>query len=96
MKRKYHAAKQRLEGFLPHTLAHLLIASLINIFTLSLSRGGAFYLGREVANWEDRHDFAKGRFRWDDLLWPLLPWFAVEIVVKTYIAYIILEKFGFV
>lgn len=81
----YARAKTKLEALIPHTVVHLIIASLINVLTLSLSRGGGFYLGREIANWEDRHKFTPGRFRWDDFLWPFLPWLVIEIGVKWWV-----------
>jgi len=61
---------------------HLLVASALSLLTLTPLFGPAFYLGREIRDVEKLHNWDWSKFDWRGLLWPAVPWIAVDLYLR--------------
>lgn len=63
---------------------HLLVASALSLLTLTPLFGAAFYLGREIRDWEKGTNYTW--FDWRGLLWPAVPWVAIDFYLRDWVA----------
>lgn len=87
IRRAYFAAKHWLDARVPHYVVHMGVGCAIGAGLTcagigSPIAGAAFYLGRELRDWEKSCGFAPGGFAWRDFLWPTVPCVVAELAIR--------------